>query len=78
MKISWQMIVLGILSIALGYYLNTLANRKSNEKLIAMIKAELETINQNKARTSDPALRAEISLKESELMGQLLCLENKL
>ena len=78
MKISWQMLLLGILSIGLGYYLNTLANKRSNEKLIAAIKEELALMNQTKGRITNPLERTQIELQEAQLIGKLSCLENQL
>lgn len=50
MKISWQVVVLGIASLALGAWLNDIVYKRNNEKLLAQLKAELAAGNVAKAR----------------------------
>lgn len=78
MKFNAITIVFVILSLSIGYYLNTLANERNNKKLIAAFKAELEAINQTKTRTNNTLERAQIELKEAELRGKIACLESQL
>lgn len=74
MKTNWLTIVLVIASLAIGYYLNTVANERNNQKLIDAFKAELEALNQGK-RLANPSERIAIDQQQQILEAQISLLE---
>lgn len=75
MKFNWITAIFVISSLAIGYYLNTLANERNNKKLIAAFKAELEAYNNAKARAT-PSERIAIDQQEQILQAKINLLEN--
>lgn len=70
--------VIGVIaSLAIGYYLNDLANKKNNKILIAELKAELEASNHAKTRAT-PDEKAAIDQHNKVLEGQISILEQQL
>lgn len=67
-KISWWTLFFGAVGLAIGYYLNTLANRK----LLEDLKAELQNINQqeNLGRSTP-----ELERRKYELEGAIKILQ---
>lgn len=72
---NWKMILLGIISIAIGAWINDYANKKNNERLIAAFKAELELYNNAKTRAT-PLERVEIEQQQQILEAKINLLEN--
>lgn len=75
MKFDWKVVVFGIASLAIGYYLNQLANERNNEKLIAAFKAELEEYKNAKTRATTPLERVEIDQQQQILEAKINLLE---
>lgn len=74
MKFNYITVILVIASLAIGYYLNTLANERNNQKLIALFKAELEAMNNAKQRAT-PIEQMEISKNQEIIQAKIDLLE---
>lgn len=70
-----KVIILGIISIAIGAWLNDYSTRKNNEKLLAAFKAELEAYNKAK-QVASPTQRIAIDQKQEILQAQINLLES--
>lgn len=75
MKPNVITVVLVIISLAIGYYLNTLANERNNKKLIAAFKAEFEAYNLAKGRVG-PAERLAIDRQQEIIQAKINLLES--
>ena len=76
-KTHWVTIIAGIAGISLGVYFNKLNTKKSNEQLLADIKAEIDSLKarQQTARsTPNPADANRLN----QLEGALAILESKM
>lgn len=74
MKVNVLTIVLVVASLAIGYYLNTVANERNNQKLIDAFKAQLDTLNQGK-RVASPSEQLRIDQQQQILKAQINLLE---
>ena len=66
--LNWKTVILVIVSLAIGFYLNTLANNIANKKLLEQLKAELALLKSSRLKNTDKevALQAQINLIESK------------
>jgi len=73
MKINGLVILLGVLSIAFGAFLNDRIYKNNNEKLLAQLKSELALQNQTKSRVSgEDKINAEVRTRELEAQIRLV------
>lgn len=70
-----QVIALGVISIAIGAWIQHYSTQRNNAKLIAAFKAELEAYNQAKGRASGEE-RVSIDQQEQILQAKINLLEN--
>lgn len=75
MKPNIVTVILVIVSLGIGYYLNTLANERNNKKLIAAFKAELELLNLTKLGASSSG-RIAIEQQQEIIQAQINLLES--
>jgi len=74
---STTTIVIGVLSLVIGAYLNDLVYRRNNEKLLASLKLELALQNQNKARVSGED-KASAEMRTREIEAQIRLVQKQL
>ena len=70
MNLNWEIVVLGIISLLAGAWLNDYLNKKNNERLIEQLKAELlllaskEKDNRVSADNKKEIIQAQIAILE--------------
>ena len=75
MKLDWKILVVGIASLIIGAYINDRIYKKRNEELLAQLKSELASSNQNTARLSG-AEKIQAEIREKELNAQIKTFKN--
>lgn len=78
LKVNKWTVLLAIVSLSAGFFLNWLANNIANKKLLEQIKAEIAIINQKQrqGRTS-PEESVLLERRKSELEAQINILSKK-
>lgn len=72
---NWKTILVGVLGLAIGAYLNYVVNKRTNEELLQALKEELDQL-QLKANVS--RVSSDEQNRIQSLQAQIFLLENKL
>lgn len=76
MKVNiWLSVLFAAITLGIGYYLNKLANAKSNEMLLAELKKELAALQIQQATSRTSGEVVEIEKQKAQVQSQIQLLE---